>query len=213
MTTTAINEKPILFSGLMVRAILEGRKSQTRRVVKPNPDISGHWKEWTPERTDHWIRMCPYGKPGDRLWVRETWGDMALPGYGPVIAYRADPDEPEKGMGLPPGMKWKPSIHMPRYFSRLTLEITEVRVQRVQEISEEDAKAEGIYRGTNGLYANYPQGETVPGWSDPRKSFQSLWDSINSKRGFGWEKNPFVWAISFKRIQEFPGERERAQGK
>ena len=160
-----MKERPILFSGPMVRAILEGRKTQTRRIIKPQPYqnhsplASGAWEFVTrPKVKDDTIgwfrdiaeiaRFCPYGKPGDRLWVRETWGITAkvstdcwdrLPFVKiprDFIDYRAT--EPDVNS------HWKPSIHMPRRFSRITLEITNVRVERLQDISEEDALAEGF---------------------------------------------------------------------
>lgn len=204
MTETAVQEKPILFSGAMVRAILEGRKTQTRRVIKTQPTTfpdqgSGLWHHVRGAKWESGLPyICPYGKPGTYLWVRETFNVGWLDG-GKVL-YRADGGSAKKA-GYPAEPVYKPSIHMPRWASRITLEIVSIKVERVQDISEAGAISEGIYRGENGFYANYPEGETVPGWRDPRKSFQSLWDSINLDRGYGWENNPFVWAIEFKRLE------------
>ncbi|MBF0260424.1 MAG: hypothetical protein HQL97_01130 [Magnetococcales bacterium] len=184
-----MKERPILFSGEMVQAILAGRKTQTRRVVKPQPEerkitepghegVSLHlpgqsaYKDGVHEK---WIRRgeywdCPYGKPGDRLWVRETFCIDDRPFRGGVL-YRADFASPEI---ISP---WKPSIHMPRWASRLLLEITRVRVERVREISDVDAIAEGVIS---------------------KEAFMPLWDSINAVRGHGVETNPWVWVIDFK---------------
>jgi len=228
MTTTEIKERPILFSGEMVRAILDGRKTMTRRVMKPQLELDtgnriwwkGDWDTgggpragvcthgspgsseptWTlNEITGH----CPYGRPGDRLWVREThslWFDNDGPCK--VRGYRADiPPESWDGFGCDDpwwlDTKWRPSIHMPRWASRITLEMTNVRVERVQEISEEDARAEGIeplYRRVNERF-NGPVGNLKPG-------FHSLWDSLNAKRGYSWESNPWVWVVEFKRVAQ-----------
>lgn len=190
-----MTDKPIIFSGPMVRALLEGRKTQTRRVLKPQPGFRGGVGDesdptawgWEDEYGDHVpvtaIRL-PYA-PGDRLWVRETWThfgdavwsvmDARMRGPGELV-YRADEDSP--------GAVWFPSIHMPREFSRLTLVVTDVRVQRVQEISEEDAMAEGC---------------NPVRWAmqTPRDHFEELWDSINAKRGYGWDANPWVAALTF----------------
>lgn len=214
--------RPILFSGPMVRAILEGRKTQTRRVVNPQPvvDISRRseerrtWHvevEWKGVCTRHhgfaglghgdkemlasWAeKECPYGTIGDRLWVRETWGvscaySVDFTGrmirereWGNWFDYRATM-EPVIG-----GWAWKPSIHMPRQFSRITLEITDVRVERLQEISVGDAKAEGIEPFLN---------RDGTAW---RAGFQLGWNEINAKRGYSWESNPWVWVISFKHV-------------
>lgn len=184
-----MNERPILFSGPMVRAILEGRKTQTRRVMNPQPvdqDENG-WYVQVPVTDARAPGMvfyerkyfhCPYGQPGDQLWVRETFDDV----HGSVL-YRANPEDAED---FPPcGGKrchWKPSIFMPRWASRITLEIVGVRVERVQEITPDDARAEGVEH----LYA-------------PRNAFANLWDSINAKRGYGWDSNPWVWVVEFRR--------------
>jgi hypothetical protein len=167
-----MKERPILFSGPMVRAILEGRKTQTRRIVKPQPlcIASG---EWIMNGS-----ACKYGKPGDRLWVRETWwaprDDVRGEYKREYIKYAATLD----GMGQP---TWKPSIHMPRWASRINLEVVSVRVERLQNISEEDARAEGIWQ---------------PNWP---LSWRQLWESINGAGS--WEANPWVWVVEFKRIE------------
>ena len=167
-----MNEKPILFSGEMVRAILDGRKTQTRRV------ITEKWQQCeSPEdQPQTFVSWCPYGQPGDRLWVKETFA-MAIPAGASIHAerkpvYRAD------GEVVP---KWKPSIFMPRWASRITLEIVNVRVERLQGIGGTDAFAEGGFTVTQ---------------------FIELWNSINASRGYGWDANPWVWIIEFKRIEQ-----------
>lgn len=248
MTTAAVavRERPILMSGPLVRAVLDGRKTQTRRVMLPKPEPwANGWKWHTREqRLDRggfgvaasdggvFARLaalrCPYGKPGDRLWVRETWSaDFDFPGddvpssrsweempaafRGPqscsYLYYRADgsaynPAPPSSLPGTLPSPsgwqpeaadldreRWRPSIHMPRWASRLTLEITEVRVERLQEISEADAIAEGMEYEWHGV----PVGAV--------ESYERLWDSLNAKRGYLWESNPWVFAITFRRVE------------
>jgi len=218
-----MRERPILFSGPMVRALLEGRKTQTRRAVKvQSPD-----GVWSPERDGKWWPTngedyvdtgvaCPYGKPGDRLWVRETWGAVPrLAGCekvcperdhdGQGIRYRATWDRVHS-------VRWRPSIHMPRVASRISLEITEVRVERLQDISEDDARAEGLKAITkDGHTVKYgiPDSDGFPGtddtgwpwaeWNvDPRKAFRRLWERINGAES--WAANPFVWVLSFQRV-------------
>ncbi len=175
-----MKERPILFSAPMVAAILAGEKTQTRRVMKPQPALGAPWRGWIvdPEAMDIPSAMCPYGITGDRLWVREAH----LVTAGGRIYYKAD---------HPDLVNCRPSIHMPRQFSRITLEITCVRVQRLQEITEADALAEGM--------------ETIPvgtaTWSN-RQSFQVLWGKINGGRdGCDWDSNPWVWVIEFERVQ------------
>jgi len=212
-----MKERPILFSGPMVRAILDGRKTQTRRVVRPKKyKYEMAVDDWMNDRrtfadgtdpNDRYLHIpclsaddegmkddgvvrreyCPYGQPGDRLWVRETHFQTVDNEHHerPSVSYA------EEESKLYPG-HWRkvPSIFMPRWASRITLEITAVRVERVKEISQSDAEAEGI-----------------PGCRDHLKNvhavewFKSLWDSINAKRGFSWESNPWVWVVEFKRIQ------------
>lgn len=175
-----MKDHPILFSGPLVRAILSGKKTQTRRL------ISGRALAMI-ERDSHEILPCPYGQPGDRLWVREAWGyDQDGPHSGPVL-FRADRDDP--------GIRWRPSIHMPRWASRLSLEVVEVRVQRIQDISEEDAQAEGIHEHPAAKIMLDAKGTHVG-------AFLMAWNAINGKRpGGSWEANPWVWAVSFRRVQ------------
>ena len=204
-----MNEHPIIFSTEMVRAILSGRKTHTRRVMKPQPTFDGvDWIRFGDDIRQNWCLDCPFGKIGDRLWVRETWGavsqtEESAPLEECKIEYRADlpsgstdypgewPADEARGSDIAP--KWRPSIHMPRWASRITLEIVKVRVERVQEISLEDSKAEGMpaYSMAMGVLSDNPP--------DPRWKFIGLWNSINAKRGFGWDSNPWVWVIEFKR--------------
>lgn len=226
-----MKERPILFSGEMVRAILEGRKSQTRRVLKPQPlDVScddgliaACWSER--ESPCYSPITCPYGQPGARLWVKETWStsvycddrkpsDTEKPGhgYGWPVWYSADGTVNNRsrakligGPGFTTKGKLRPSIFMPRWASRITLEITKVRVERLNEISTKDCIAEGIESslpspGCAFVYKDYLDCATdVFEWfSDPRDSYRSLWESINGRGS--WENNPWVWVIEFKRI-------------
>ena len=195
-------ERPILFSGPMVRAILDGRKTQTRRVVKlkchdgfeVGPNYEGeHWPVRGGDRMP-----CPYGKPGDRLWVRETHFK-----YGGGFIYRADYGNLtpiSDGIGGP----WKPSIHMPRVASRISLEITGVRVDRLQDISNEDCVAEGItaigkgVRMPDGRYAQAGRYETKA--STVRQLYSELWESINGPDS--WAANPWVWVVEFWRCEQ-----------
>lgn len=211
MTTAAVQakERPILFSAPMVRAIRDGLKTQTRRVVKFKPlepglnlnasslsaghyctDAPQHgWVIYSRDGRGVWHQRtkrvrCPYGQPGDRLWVREAWA-MNEPPSGAV--YRADG---EAHHGWP--ARWKPSIHMPRWASRTTLEITGVRVERVQDISLADAEAEG--------YTSLMQHDPEREFFDAISYFARRWDALNKKRGFGWDVNPWVWAVTFKGV-------------
>ena len=215
-----MKERPILFSSPMVRAILEGRKTQTRRVITlQNTSIDGRghrmpykgalWSDFDFGRA--WADMGPspagnsgpylhvplagqdetvhrlYSDffPGDRLWVRETHyveraGHDGETGY---ILYQAS--EPDMIVS-----RWRPSIHMPRWASRILLEVTDVRVERVQDISAEDAMSEGMRPGFN-----------TPKNISGRELFYATWDSINLKRGYGWDANPWVWVVQFKRLE------------
>ena len=218
-----MNEHPILFSGPMVRAILDGRKTQTRRVVRPQPaDQPRHAASFYQLHggvqlydDGNKIFSCPYGDPGDRLWVRETWkyidgahSARQYPGWV-LIGFRADGreksfdhDPPEKWKKDPTWKgheniaPWRPSIHMPRGASRITLEVVSVRVERVQEISRSDALAEGFTPGLNGL-------ESWDGklYGNSQLAFEACWESINAKRGYGWDVNPWVWVVEFKRLE------------
>lgn len=258
-----MTERPIIFSGPMVRAILDGRKTQTRRVMKPQPNPE-HWQ--TPIQCGWYEPMvvrrgmqepgpplygfanedegwkCPYGAPGDRIWVRETWQQTRPKRSGERFTLRTPTQgcgdvhyaaSPETYGEEPP--KWRSPIHMPRWASRITLEITDVRVQRVQEISGQDCYFEGCVPDWEAFEdATYDQ----DGWEEPeefieecenecdwinygrkpvhsnehkqwehnrlnyalRLAYRSLWDSLNQKRGHGWGANPWVWAITFRRV-------------
>jgi hypothetical protein len=221
-------ERPIIFSAPMILALLAGKKFQTRRIVKPQPiieagaSIDGQpaWT-WTIPRTESYsfwavsksspktiTKYCPYGQPGDRLWVKETLirkTSAYQPGGG--IAYAAnghyvmggptsiDTGEHPSGFRHIQGGRWtwkRPtlsSMYMPRWASRLTLEITDVRVERVQDITEADATAEG-FSGNDNV-------GTGIGYSSNREAFAHKWDAINGKTA-PWESNPWVWAITFR---------------
>lgn len=202
--TTATREKPILFSAPMVRAILDGRKTMTRRVVKPQPEYFKQYPHWRwkpsskfgPFAIDHGDNPSIFGKyiPGDVLWVRETWHPSARLGTEYEIEYRADEarrtvdagwEGPTPQIDAAIGKGWRPSIFMPRWASRITLEITEVRVERLQEITEADARSEGAdIIGPDGDH-----------WDCYRDAFTYLWGKINGEGS--WESNPWVWALSF----------------
>ncbi|HMO85721.1 MAG TPA: hypothetical protein PKC18_12475, partial [Lacipirellulaceae bacterium] len=173
-----IKERPILFSSAMVRAILDGHKKQTRRVINPGKYLSCLDPEDDQEQL---LKYCPYGQTGDRLWVRETWSDGPNP-WGKPVVYRADVT-PEmyatyEDCDIP--RYWKSPIYMPRWASRITLEIVGVRVERLQSISQDDAIAEGVF---------------MLAYKSHVDSFAATWDEINAKRGHSWESNPLVWAI------------------
>lgn len=220
---TKTKERPILFSGEMVRAILDGRKVQTRRVVKPKcgcPDFylfkEGETYPYYFRRADAvWDsfktieelakKHCPYGSVGDRLWVRET---HLL--YEKICFYRATDggDIPDSLYQFQNPLKWKPSIFMPRSHSRILLEITNIRVERVADISEQDAIAEGVepfnigYRLWEDYLDNggdYP-GSNYLGFKSPVNSFKSLWESINGEK-HPWQSNPLVWVVVFKVLE------------
>jgi hypothetical protein len=183
-----VKERPILFSGPMVRAILAGTKTQTRRVVKPAPCLTRGMQTHEFAVGGHDYR-CPYGAPGEKLWVRETWQRNI--GNGPPIIYRADHGAAESvykadlatGAWKIAVSGWRPPIYMPRAASRILLEITDVRVERLQEISDDDARAEGYDRSH----------------AFPREWFALLWESIDGAGS--WAANPWVWVVSFKRLQ------------
>lgn len=176
-----MTERPILFSAPVARAILEGRKTQTRRVVKPQPSRIGVLGPIANERTI----ACPFGQPRDRLWVRESFVPRYFDDGKP--AYKADWDG--KCADIVPKPKWKPSIHMPRTLSRITLEVVSVRVERLQDISEDDAKAEGVLA---------PDDE-YGGFDAPhRVSFMNIWDSINGP--VAWASNPWVWVMQWQPV-------------
>lgn len=204
-----MKERPILFSAPMVRALLDGSKTQTRRIVKnrKEPDIGCDMSpgEIALEPIEIQQRMCPYGQPGDRLWVREThlnwWTINPESPQGPrvfshVAAFAAD------GYQLEPGEKWIPSIHMLRAASRILLEIVSVRVERLNDISAVDAVAEGIAPFTDfaptGHWKRYVDGGCNAYVDSPIASYASLWTEINGSGS--WEANPWVWVIEFRRV-------------
>ncbi len=215
----ATTERPILFSGEMVRAILEGHKTQTRRVVVPTQSkprvaplrmepwiIDGEQQEddygapaWAGFHPEYWGEAkwftCPYGQVGDRLWVRETWRPCAVPQCSDTaicVEYR-ESDYCKLGhLSTLNRTGWRPSIFMPRWASRITLEITGVRVERVRDISHADALAEGV--------ADADEGSNLIKGSYAITNFANLWYTINSKRGYGWDSNPYVWAVEFKKV-------------
>jgi len=213
-----MKEHPIIFSTEMVKAILEGRKTMTRRVVKDprrkmpeNPIAAfgnGHGRLYSigdmqyeashPEKPNF---PCPYGQVGDHLWVRETFAPREMMSGKAEIAYKADGGQlPSYLLGdkeIP--CYWKPSIHMPRWASRITLEITNIRVERLQEITNDDAFKEGMTRElASKLGISVSPSEEEFNLTQTRRVFIDLWDSINAKRGYSWESNPWVWVIEFK---------------
>ncbi|MCF5551933.1 hypothetical protein L6218_06280 [Pseudomonas syringae pv. syringae] len=228
-----IKERPILFSAPMVRAILEGRKTVTRRVCKPQPSPNAHTTsaEGSP-MTSWWetgkdIVRCPYGQPGERLWVRETWGvishDFDEQGnmidwspdrpasliremrfgrgyYSGHVIYRADGEAVWAGDddgGGDDRSAWKPSIHMPRIASRILLEITDVRVERLQAITYEEAVAEGVHRDRAcRMWTATDEGGACHKYPVP--AFRDLWSGINGAEN--WNANPWVWVVEFKRV-------------
>jgi len=236
-----VKERPILFSAPMVRAILEGRKTVTRRALNAQSlkNIGygvqlGECHELPsegplhPNSIGYYTDFCPHGQPGDRLWVRETWGVIShdFDDQGNMIDWTPDrPATPIREMPFGRGYysghaiyradgeavwagdddgggddrsAWKPSIHMPRIASRILLEITEVRVERLQDISEEQAKAEGVRLYTDHAeLGDWWHVEGIETYSaDPRKSFELLWSSV----GGDWQANPWVWVVEFKRV-------------
>ena len=209
-----MKERPILFSAPMVRALLDGSKTQTRRVCKPAASLSFVVEVPDPmERgqvyncshfgdEDGAVQFAsPYGGIGDRLWVRETFAhiyrDNAVPAERRAddVVYKADGFTPDASVYGP----WKPSIHMPRWASRIDLKVTCVRVERLQDISAADAIAEGLTPQVNDAGAwGLADGSHYHG-NDPRLSYRSLWEAING--GGSWDANPFVWAVEFRRIK------------
>jgi hypothetical protein len=200
MNEAAIKERPILFSAAMVRAILDGRKTQTRRVVKPRKDLSFGCllqpNELAGEVNNGSYLNCVYGKPGDKFWLRETWSQH--PQFAD-IAYKADGEEFEDSDGFTWIPKWKPSIHMPRWASRINLEITGLRVECLQNINRQDSFAEGIQNLSDGDYYEFGIRDLCSA-QHPVRAYQLLWESINGQGS--WDKNPWVWVIEFKRIDE-----------
>ncbi|EPF1451212.1 hypothetical protein LZM27_23360 [Pseudomonas aeruginosa] len=210
MSAETPRERPILFNEQMVRAILEGRKTVTRRVMKPQPDFLGSMVDPnTPFKTLdaglHARITCPYGEPGDRLWVREAWAadaqvDAIAPrdlSQGEPIWYPADFSVRQTGCSMISKGRGRPSIHMPRWASRILLEITAVRVERLQDISEEQALAEGV-RGEPCDHARQACSD-IGCWGDTAKgAFGFLWEQLNGAGA--WQANPWVWVVEFKRV-------------
>ena len=257
-----MKDRPILFNGEMVRAILDGRKMQTRRVIRspgnskhidrllgewglsappyqydgsawmPGEQLPWNWTGSKPPKIGDWIWelqcdvddhettpiRCPYGAPRDHLWVRETWSYITLSegeytgapdqrrrskdNVPVAMLYRADAERDGWEREAP----WSPSIFMPRWASRITLEVTDVRVERVQEIAPADCEAEGITCETKATPANgLPYYECRNGdgliYGDARSAFAGRWDSINAKRGYDWRTNPWVWVVTFERVE------------
>lgn len=187
-----MKERPILVSTPLIRPILTDLKVHTRRLIRlpegydlaQNATVSHRHGIWWEVRCEPWATVvvrCPFGVPGDRLWVRETFG------FGPAgqgdTRYRADDGAVSH--------HWHPSIHMPRWASRIDLEVTGVRVQRIQDITEEDARAEGV--------CEHPAARSVvdSGMWTYRAAFRSVWDAIDPG---GWDRNPWVWVVAFKRV-------------
>lgn len=190
------NMKPILFSTRMVQAILAGRKTQTRRICKPQPNGEIKKQDYYEAYGIKTARIftdtqgiCANYALGDILWVRETWCEM----YGAYF-YKADVDKAIAELMESQSVKWRPSIHMPREAARLFLSVTDVRVERLQDITHEDVLAEGIPEcagRTDEEDCNCADGQ-----------FIEIWESIYAKRGYGWDSNPFVWVYTFERETE-----------
>lgn len=226
LTKKTMDEKPIIFNAEMLRAIHEGRKTQTRRIVAEDmgnvfhPAVNSQGEIWFKDRRK--IASARFGRPGDNLWVRETWSakqpatwseklkslivdirpaDLLASGVTKAdLLYKVDLAADELG-----GINWRASIHMPRWASRLDLKVKNIRVERLMDISEEDAIAEGIERRWLGR-THKRDWRIVEGWRDysnetstcltPESSYQTLWESINGKGS--WQKNPWVWVIEFQ---------------
>lgn len=208
-----MKQHPILFNTAMVRAILDGRKTQTRRKIghQPTSDKDVHIGLFHPKVIDsegfyragnavlgaystdgEWLGKSPYGEIGDQLWIRETWAEAGTMDPS-LFIYRADYPNcvPTEYENIPPAneITWKPSIHMPSEASRITLEITNLRIERLQNISEQDAIQEGTIGG-HGAIPNYQYSAT------PLEHFKHIWEST----GGDWNTNPWVWVIEFKRV-------------
>lgn len=216
-----MKERPIIFSAPMVRRILAGEKTQTRRTIRHRTRglvegfshlgymlVDGNvallnGPDYPDSRDDE--VPCPFGAVGDVLWVREAFQYVEpqwlnVNADAPVsqlnsalrVAYRAD--------HAPEASDWRPSIFMPRWTSRITLEITDIRVSRLTEISEDDIRAEGIrFDGTYWLAGTHPIKGTIQCWATAQQAFRRVWDEINGERA-PWMKNPWVWVIEFRRI-------------
>ncbi|EIW9048373.1 TPA: hypothetical protein OS528_004314 [Klebsiella pneumoniae] len=211
-----MKERGMIFNGEMVRAILDGRKTQTRRPIKwkqtrfteigeREDGSKWPWSEDAEHACDFW-HPCPFGAVGDRIWVRETWARYNIDQNSHDLAYRATTPAywPEEG-------RWRPSIHMPRWASRILLEITNVRIERLNAISPEDAESEGLectnftgFGDEPGL-PSYPEPDVYfdplkKQWKEyPPEAFAGLWESIYGEGS--WKANPWVWVIEFKRVE------------
>lgn len=214
----AVRERPIIFSAESVRAILNGTKTQTRRVIVPQPSAGVRYRPGGGAVEDgHGRPINPrWGVPPERLWVRETWGYWpASLGEEGRILYRAEVDDIEAHGDRPMGWTsrvgpiseltvWRSPIYMSRGSSRILLELSDVRVQRLQEISEEDAKAEGMqFHDGGGLGHSGWRHDVSYGYvqATARAALRSAWDALNSKRGYGWDKSPWVWCLTFRRVK------------
>lgn len=228
-----MKERPILFSAPMVRALLNCTKSQTRRVVKLQkepttyPQTNGvqfvqiggkqYWWNSQPDHPAHVTKACPYGQPGDRLWVRETWQGPLMDLDTMENEYRASPDDFHKPeycvyaadggpapefITLDDGLvcRWRPSIHMPRWASRINLEITGVRVEKLQDISEADSVSEGCQAIQGCEWRTFEEADAgIPMHKHTAiDAYSALWDAINGPGS--WDANPWVWVVEFKRV-------------
>jgi hypothetical protein len=183
------NAKPILFNTEMVQAILGDRKTVTRRVIKPQPIAGIRKSVFVPSGIEdgHGREIKLLYKVGDILYVRETFNNTETD----TVLYAADKDFIDFYLFMESEIKWKPSIHMPKEAARIFLKVTDVRVERLQDITEEDAIAEGMSKTlVDGVVFISAKG-----------NFHVLWDSLNIKRGYGWEDNPWVWVIEFERVE------------
>ena len=219
-----MKETGIIMSRDHPQKVLDGSKTKTRRTaglnkINKNPDmweLSTTVEEWegkldnvaavffpVGKHNEGWaeVAFCPYGQVGDRLWVRETWQNYA-DWNGDHLYYRADGKETFTKAGKDIKIYWKPSIHMFKKYARIWLEITEVRVERVQEISEGDIRKEGHQPFVYPVGAGKDvEGMRELGSAQTFQWFMGLWDSLNAKRGYGWELNPYVWVISFRQLE------------
>ncbi|EMM5763738.1 TPA: hypothetical protein RUY73_002779 [Klebsiella pneumoniae] len=221
---TKITERGMIFNGEMVRALLDGRKTQTRRIVKGTDSAVKFCKEWNINGEEVFVVLgekdhtgmnpvlgaisCPFGAVGNRIWVREAFRVHSRATDVATLVYKASERNSwtEQTHRVPVAVcnkpatpeKWTPSLHMPRWASRILLEITDVRVERLNAINEHDAQAEGVAKLRGGFWKHYQ-----PGWTQhqlsARGSFVTLWKSIYGDES--WNSNPWVWVIKFKRIE------------
>lgn len=223
-----MTERPIIFKAHDIRAILDGRKTQTRQVVKPQPTQCSSGKfNWSNSGRSiagasiadiAEFAKCPFGQPGDRLWGREKhfindYRGARVPEderADTELVYAATDMDYVRNLEDDEGFAWRPSIHMPRWASRITLEVTGVRVERLQDISEDDAIDEGLHRieigsGYRTLYSATPatwaqvMEQEADAYDDPRAAYRELWEQVNGTGS--WDANPWVWVIAFKRVE------------